>query len=238
VEDQQPDAGALSAQTSADPSPDTAADDVQPAGSGAEEAADGESGAEEAADGEPGAETSEPGAGQPRRRAGRWLAIAVAAAAVLFVGAAAFAAGAVQPYLMDQARVSTKMDVARTATEAITTLWTYNPDNIEKLPDRAAHYLSGDFEAEYRKYMDKVIPPSKQAQVTNSTQVTGAAVESLKGLNAVALVFTNTTATSPQTKDLPSLKYYSYRLVMKRDGARWLVTKMNTVTSLDLTPQL
>jgi Mce-associated membrane protein len=238
VEDQQPGAGALSAEPSADPSPDTAAtaaaaaetDDVQPGEPGAEEAA--------AAEGESGADTSEPGAGQPRRPAGRWLAIAVAAAAAVFVGAAAFAGFAVQPYLMEQARVITKMDVARTAAEAITTLWTYNPDNIEKLPDRAAQYLSGDFEAEYRKYMDKVIPPSKQAQVTNSTQVTGAAVESLKGPNAVALVFTNTTATSPQTKDLPSLKYYSYRLVMKRQGARWLVTKMNTVTSLDLTPQL
>jgi Mce-associated membrane protein len=116
-------------------------------------------------------------------------------------------------------------------------LWTYTPDNIEKLADRAAQYLSGDFEAEYRKYIDAIAAPNKQAKVTNSTQVTGAAVESLNGPDATAIVYTNTTSTSPATKDVPSLRYLSYRLTLQRDHARWLVTRMNTVTSLDLTPK-
>ena len=78
----------------------------------------------------------------------------------------------------------------------------------------------------------------KQAQITNSTEVTGVAVESLDGPNAVAIVYTNTTATSPLTKDIPSLKYFSYRLIMKLEDGRWKVTRMTTVTSLDLTPHL
>jgi Mce-associated membrane protein len=82
------------------------------------------------------------------------------------------------------------------------------------------------------------VAPTKQAKVTNTTQVTGAAVESLDGPNATAIVYTNTTSTSPLTKDIPSLKYLSYRLVLKRDHTRWLVTRMTTITSLDLTPQL
>jgi Mce-associated membrane protein len=105
------------------------------------------------------------------------------------------------------------------------------------LADRASQYLSGDFEAEYRKYIDALIAPNKQAKVTNTTEVTGAAVESLKGTDATAIVYTNTTSTTPATKDLPSLKYLSYRLAMKRDHARWLVTRMTTITSLDLTPK-
>jgi Mce-associated membrane protein len=133
--------------------------------------------------------------------------------------------------------VATKLRIARTAANAITTLWTYNPQNMDKLADRAAQYLSGDFEAAYRKYIDAIVPPNKQAQITNTTQVTGAAVESLNGPDATAVVYTNTTSTSPATKDMPSLKYLSYRLVMKRDHARWLVTKMTTITSLDLTPK-
>ena len=60
---------------------------------------------------------------------------------------------------------------------AITTLWTYTPQNIDKLADRAAQYLSGDFEASYRKYIDAIAAPNRQAQITNNTQVTGAAVE-------------------------------------------------------------
>ena len=172
-----------------------------------------------------------------RRPATKWSVIAAAVAAALFVGSAAFAGATMQPYLTDQATVETKMRVERTAVNAITTLWTYTPQNIDKLADRASQYLSGDFQAAYRKYLDALVAPNKQAQITNTTQVVGAAVESLSASEATAIVYTNTASTSPSTKDVPSLKYLSYRLVLQRDHARWLVTKMTTITSLDLTPK-
>jgi Mce-associated membrane protein len=172
-----------------------------------------------------------------RRPAGKWSVIVAAVAAVLFVAAGAFAGVTIQPYLTDRATVATKLKVARTAANAITTLWTYTPENIDKLADRASQYLSGDFQAAYRKYLDALVAPNKQAKVTNSTQVVGAAVESLSAADATAIVYTNTESTSPATKDVPSLKYLSYRLVLQRDHARWLVTKMTTITSLDLTPK-
>lgn len=218
MEDQQPAAGDL---TDAAPD-DEAADAAEPT--------ETETTAEESA-----AEES------PRRR--NWLsrnkiALAVGTSAALFVAAGAFAGATVQPYLMDRATVDTKLDIARTAAEAITTLWTYTPDDMDKLPDRAAKYLSGDFEDQYRKYVDAIVPTNKQAKVTNSTEVVGAAVESLSGSEATALVYTNSTSTSPLSKNIPALKYLSYRLQLTRDGSRWLVTKMTTVTSLDLTPKL
>lgn len=174
-----------------------------------------------------------------RRRwlAGKWAGIAVAVAAVLFVGSAAFAGATLHPYLNDRATAATKLKVAQTAATAITTLWTYTPENMDKLADRASAYLSGDFEAQYRKFVDAIVAPNKQAKITNSTQVTGAAVESLDDSNAVVIVYTNTTSTSPLNKNIPALKYLSYRLFMKRTDGRWLVTRMTTVTSLDLTPQ-
>ena len=172
-----------------------------------------------------------------RRPATKWSVIAAAVAAALFVGSAAFAGATMQPYLTDRATVATKLNIARTAANAITTLWTYTPQNIDKLADRASQYLSGDFQAAYRKYLDALVAPNKQAQITNTTQVVGAAVESLSASDATAIVYTNTASTSPSTKDVPSLKYLSYRLELKRDHARWLVTKMTTITSLDLTPK-
>jgi Mce-associated membrane protein len=171
------------------------------------------------------------------RLAGKGRAIAVAVAAVLFVGSAAFAGATLQPYMTDRAAAATKLKVARTAASAITTLWTYTPDNMDSLADRAATYLSGDFEAQYRKFVDAIVAPNKQAKISNSTQVTGAAVESLDDPNAVVIVYTNTTSTSPLTKNIPALKYLSYRLFMKRTNGRWLVTRMTTITSLDLTPR-
>ena len=199
------------------------------------EAAEGDAEAEaEAADG---ATESEDGGPRTRRPAGKRMAIVVAVAAVLFVGSAAFAGATMQPYLADRAAAATKLRVAQTAAKTITTLWTYTPENMDSLADRAATYLSGDFEAQYRKFVDTIVAPNKQAKITNSTQVTGAAVESLDDSNAVVIVYTNTTSTSPLTKNIPALKYLSYRLFMKRTNGRWLVTRMTTVTSLDLTPR-
>jgi Mce-associated membrane protein len=174
----------------------------------------------------------------PHRPAGKRLVIAAAAAAAVFVAAAAFAAATVQPYLTDRAQVDIKLDVARTAANAITTLWSYTPENMDSLPDRSAGYLGGDFANEYRKYIDAIVAPNKQAQVTNTTQVMGAAVETLTQSEATAIVYTNSVATSPVTKNIPSLRYLSYRLTMERRDAKWLITKMSTVTSLDLTPRV
>ncbi len=207
----------------------------------AEKDADGD--AEKDADGDAEASDTTAAVAAPkpikkRRLAGKRLGIAVAVAAVLFIGSAAFAGATVQPYLADRANTATKLRVARTADRAITTLWTYTPENMDGLADRAATYLSGDFAAQYRKFVDAIVAPNKQAQVTNTTQVTGVGVESLDDPNAVVIVYTNTTSTSPLTKNIPSLKYLSYRLFMKRTEGRWLVTRMTTITSLDLTPHI
>jgi Mce-associated membrane protein len=248
VEDQQSAAGDLTGDAvepdtaEGDESTSATTEDAAEETDGAEEAdaadeTDGSDGAgETAGEAEPAAEKTK----KPRRKpfAGKWAGIAAATAAVVFVGSAAFTGATLQPYLTDRATAATKLKVAQTAANAITTLWTYTPENMDKLADRAASYLSGDFEAQYRKFVDTIVAPNKQAKVTNSTQVTGAAVESLSGPDAVVMVYTNTTSTSPLNKNIPALKYLSYRLFMKRANGRWLVTRMTTVTSLDLTPHV
>jgi Mce-associated membrane protein len=174
----------------------------------------------------------------PHRPAGKRLTIAAVAASMLFVAAAAFAGATVQPYLSDRATVDTKLNIAQTAANAITTLWTYTPDDMESLPDRSARFLGGEFATEYRRYIDAIVPTNKQAQVSNTTQVLGTAVETLTPSQATALVYTNSVSTSPVNKNIPSLRYLSYRLTLERTDARWLITRMNAVTQLDLTPQL
>lgn len=183
-------------------------------------------------------DTAPPDGARKKRRAGKAWAIVAMIAALLFAGSAAFAGAMMQPYLSDRATAATKLNIARTAANAITTLWTYTPENMDTLADRASRYLSGDFEAQYRKFVDAIVAPNKQAKITNSTEVTGAAVETLDDPNASVIVYTNTTSTSPLTKNVPSLKYLSYRLFLKRSNSRWLVTRMTTITSLDLTPKV
>ena len=244
MEDQQPAAGDLTAApTPAAPedeataaAPEDEATAAVPEDADSEATEDAEVQATEDAE-EQATDTLPPAPARKRRLAGKAWAIVAMVAAVLFVGSAGFAGAMVQPYLADRAVTETKLDVARTAANAITTLWTYTPENMDSLADRASAYLSGDFAAQYRKFVDAIVAPNKQAKITNSTQVTGAAVESLDDSNAVVIVYTNTTSTSPLSKNVPSLKYLSYRLFMKRSKSRWLVTRMTTITSLDLTPK-
>ncbi|OFJ54181.1 mammalian cell entry protein [Mycolicibacterium grossiae] len=174
----------------------------------------------------------------PHRTAGRALKVAAAAAGVLVVGAAAFAGAALQPYLADRAEVQTKFEIAKVSADAITTLWTYTPEDMDSLPDRAARYLGGDFATDYRRYIDSIVSTNKQAQVSNVTQVMGTAVEDLSPTEATALVYTNSVATSPVTKGIPSLRYLSYRLGLRLEDRKWRITQMQAVTSLDLTPRL
>ena len=174
----------------------------------------------------------------PHRPAGPLLKATAVAAGVLFIAAGAFAGASLQPYLADRAAVHEKFEIAETAASAITTLWTYTPEDMDQLPERSAKFLGGDFASEYRSYIDGIAETNKQAQVTNNTQVLGAAVESLGPTDATALVYTNSVATSPLTKGIPSLRYISYRLSMVRAGSRWLVTQMVAVTKLDLTPRI
>jgi len=184
------------------------------------------------------AEPEEPPVLVPHRTAGRALKVTAIVAGILFVAAAAFAGSTMQPYLADRAAAQTKFEIADTAAKAITTLWTYTPEDMDGLPDRAGKFLSGDFASEYRRYIDAIVETNKQAQVTNNTQVLGAAVESLAPTEASAIVYTNSVATSPVTKGIPSLRYLSYRLTMELRNREWLITKMTAVTSLDLTPKL
>lgn len=214
-----------------DAATESAAADDATESDGADDEATAE-GAERVADAPQGA------AARKKRRAGKAWAVVATLAALVFVGSAAFAGAMLQPYLADRATAATKLNVARTAANAITTLWTYTPENMDTLADRASRYLSGDFEAQYRKFVDAIVAPNKQAKVTNHTDVTGAAVETLDDSTAVVIVYTNTTSTSPLTKNVPSLKYLSYRLFLKRSNNRWLVTRMTTITSLDLTPKV
>ena len=206
----------------------------------------GDDAPDEAPDGAPAPDGAEGDETAGRARGGNWFgrhrAAVIGTVAASFVAAGAFAGAAVQPYIADRATVATKMAVATTAAKAITTLWSYTPEDMDRLSERSAKDLTGGFEEQYRSYVDAIAATNKQAKVTSSTQVVGAAVESLRGSpvpdEATALVYTNTTSTSPQSNNIPSMKYLSYRLELKREGRDWRVTKMTTVTSLDLTPKL
>lgn len=110
------------------------------------------------------------------------------------------------------------------------------------LPDRSAKYLGGDFEEQYRRYVDAIAATNKQAKVSSTTRVVGAAVESLRGgatgADARDRLHEHHLDDSANPQLPPSMKYLSYRLDLKRFGRDWRVTKMTTITSLDLTPKL
>ena len=185
-----------------------------------------------------GAEAVQPPALAAHRPVRRGLIAAGIVASALFVGGTAFGGAQLQPYLADRALVHNKFEVAQTAAEAVSTLWSYTPQSMDSLADRSQRFLSRDFADQYRKFIDSIVSSNKQAQITNQTQVVGAAVESIGPNNATAIVYTNSVSTSPLSKGVPSLRYLSYRLGLQRHGGDWLVNQMTALTQLDLTPRL
>lgn len=182
------------------------------------------------------AETTGPDRPAGRRRA-RVSAAALGLAVAAVIGAGGWAGAAVQPYLADRAAVTTRLQVARAATTAITTLWTYTPEDIGTLPDRVADYLTGDLAAQYRKDIEAIAVRYKQAEISLDSEVVGVAVDTVNGDDARALVYTNTTWSSPQTKDIPGLQYRSYVVTLRRDANRWRVARLEPITNFSLTPQ-
>jgi Mce-associated membrane protein len=166
---------------------------------------------------------------------GRRMVVAVAVAAALFVAAGAFGGAMLQPYLADRTVANTKLNIARTAAAAITTLFTYTPDDMDQLSARSAKYLGGDLRDSYAKQVDALAATNKQNQIKRNAQVVGAGVESLNGPNATAMVYANITYNSAATKDVPKIFLVSYRLTMQRKGSDWVVTNMPWITSKDLT---
>jgi Mce-associated membrane protein len=170
-----------------------------------------------------------------RKPVGRRLAVTAAVAAALFVAAGAFGGAMLEPYLADRVVKSTKINIVKTATDAITTMFTYTPDDMGQLSARSAKYLGGELKDSYAKQVDALTAANKQSQIHRNVQVVGAAVESLQGNDATAMVYANITYTSAQTKDVPRIFLVAYRLSMERKGADWLITKMPWITSKDLT---
>jgi len=237
VEGQQPVAGDLSGEalTEAGPPEEALADETASDETLPDETLPDETLADETLAVEDPSEAGPPAPSWLRRNSRR---VALLSSVGLFVASGAFAGATAQAYLMDRAAVALKEKVARTASEAITTLWSYTPADMDKLSERSAKYLGGDFGQQYRRYVDAIAPENKQAEVTSSTQVVAVAVESLRGSEATAIVYTNTTSITPKSNNIPSLKYLSYRLELQQQDRDWRVTKMTTVTSLDLTPKL
>ena len=178
-----------------------------------------------------------PKVGWWRTKARHWsAALMLAVPALICIAAMVFAGLTARLYLADRSEADAKRAIVQTATEALTTMWSYTPDNIDTLAARADTFLDGSFRDQYTKFVNSIAPPNKQAQITNVAQVVGAGVEALDGSDASALVYVNTTSSSPQTNNVPSLKYLSYRVDMHQKDSRWLITKLATVTSLDLKP--
>ncbi len=156
----------------------------------------------------------------PHRPAGKRLKIAAAAAAVLFVAGGAFIGAMAQPVIANRAMVADETGHRPHRRECDHHAVVVHPGQhglacrpLGPLPDRR-------FRLQYRKFIDSIVATNKQAQVTNTTSVLGTAVESVNPSEASAVVYTNSVATSPVSKNIPSLRYLSYRLEMKRDRRR------------------
>ena len=157
----------------------------------------------------------------PHRPAGKRLKIAAAAAAVLFVAGGAFLGAMAQPVIANRASVRDEAGHRPHRPECDHHAVVVHPGE-HGLACRPLGPLS------HRRFRvrstasssTRSSPPTSRLRSRTPPSVLGTAVESVTPSEATAIVYTNSVATSPVSKNIPSLRYLSYRLEMKRDRRR------------------
>ena len=174
-----------------------------------------------------------------KKRTGRWAAALVALAVALFVGSAAFAG-------RDCAAIPGPASHRRRQAAGGARGGQHDHHIVDLQPDEHGHPCRSRGQLPHRRFRRSVPqvrrshrrrPRSKPRSPTPPKSPGSRSSHWTVRMPSPSCTPTPP-STSPLTKDIPSLKYLSYRLNMKLEDGRWKVTRMTTVTSLDLTPHL
>ncbi|MFR9806827.1 hypothetical protein ACL02T_31720 [Pseudonocardia sp. RS010] len=162
------------------------------------------------------------GIGRGRRR----LLVALAAAAVLLLGATVWA-GAL--FLGDRATDQRKAAVLDTARTVGATLTTISHDTAKQDIQRVVDASTGDFGDLFRSNTQAYVGVIKDGAVTSTGKVDEAGIQSLDGDTAKTLVAVSSTVKNKTVPD-GEQRYYRMMIEMKhQDDGRWLVSNVEFV---------
>ena len=120
-------------------------------------------------------------------------------------------------------------EVIRAASDGAVALLSYSPDSLSRDVDNAKSRLTGDFQAYYERFTERIVAPTAQgAQVTTTARVVRAAVAELHPNSAVVLVFISQKTASKKTPE-PVKTSNAVRVSLAKANGSWLIAKFDTL---------
>ena len=120
-------------------------------------------------------------------------------------------------------------EVARAArTEALAFL-TVDHTNMEPLIEAVLAGATGDFKEQYESQRDELARQAVRSRATSTAEVVAVGVGHLDDDSAVVLLAANSTVANKKTDEQGQVRFYRLRLVLVREGGRWLTERVEFV---------
>ncbi|MFI9408681.1 twin-arginine translocation pathway signal [Nocardia gamkensis] len=115
------------------------------------------------------------------------------------------------------------------AAQATVSILSYKSDTVDSDLATANSLLTGQFADYYKSFTrDVVAPAAKEKRITTSASVVGQAISEFSENSASVLLFVNQSTTVAEAPR-PSTTSTAIRVVLDREGGKWLVSKFEPV---------
>lgn len=130
---------------------------------------------------------------------------------------------------VDEDLTAVQQEVAEAArTEALAFL-TVDHADMDPLIDAVLAGATGDFEEQYGSQREKLTSEAIRTEATSTGEVVALGVGHVDDASAHVLVAANSTVTNTSTGSKGQVRFYRLRLVLVREGDRWLTSNLEFV---------
>lgn len=120
-------------------------------------------------------------------------------------------------------------EVARAARSEALAFLTVDHTDMDPLIEAVLAGATGDFREQYESQRDTLTSEAIRTEATSASEVVALGVGELDDESANVLVAANSTVTNTSTGSEGQVRYYRLRLVLVREGDRWLTSNLEFV---------
>lgn len=160
-------------------------------------------------------------------RGGRWVIGGLAVALVALLVAIAVLATSRESF--DDDLTAAQREVAEAARAEVVAFLTVDHEDMDPLVDAVLAGATGDFAGQYASQRETLTSEVIRTKATSTGEVVALGVGSLDDDSADVLVAANSTVTNSRTGGVGQVRYYRLRLVLVREGDRWLTSNLEFV---------
>ncbi|MCW2739405.1 MAG: hypothetical protein JWN97_4049 [Nocardioides sp.] len=129
----------------------------------------------------------------------------------------------------DDDLTTAQREVAEAARAEALAFLTVDHTDMDPLVDAVLAGATGDFAEQYESQRDMLTSEAIRTKATSTGEVVSLGVGDVDDGSATVLVAANSTVTNTSTDSEGQVRYYRLRLVLVREGDRWLTSTLEFV---------